>query len=127
MKKIIWLDPGPWPIYLGFCPSRKAWANEKRKKKISGNWPDFHKRGGICIQLEDKDGSTMVIVAINGAFDDPAEGILTLVHEAVHVWQYVCEAIGERSPGIETEAYTIEHFSRLLMNAYTEAYGGKHA
>jgi hypothetical protein len=41
-----------------------------------------------------------------------------LVHEAVHVWQFHCENIGEREPSIEFEAYSIQAVSQFLMEAY---------
>lgn len=39
-----------------------------------------------------------------------------LVHEAVHVWQCHCEAVGEFKAGEESMAYGIQNvFSRLLV------------
>lgn len=39
-----------------------------------------------------------------------------LVHEAVHVWQYHCEAVGEDKAGAEAMAYGIQNiFSQLLV------------
>lgn len=50
-------------------------------------------------------------------------GLLT--HEAVHVWQFYCDSIGERYPGKEQEAYSIQHISQNLWDAYVEMTGRK--
>lgn len=39
----------------------------------------------------------------------------SVIHESVHVWQYVCEAVGEDNPGAEHEAYTIAHIASTLL------------
>lgn len=55
--------------------------------------------------------------------DDPMEIMMTLVHESVHVWQYIRQVIGEDEPGIEMEAYGIENIARGLVSAYTSTQG----
>lgn len=44
-----------------------------------------------------------------------------LVHEAVHIWQWQCEFMGEDDPSREFEAYSIQAISQLLMEAYIRA------
>jgi hypothetical protein len=51
------------------------------------------------------------------------EVISTIVHEAVHVWQFICRVIGEDDPGIETEAYSIQHITEMLIDAYCKTQG----
>lgn len=41
-----------------------------------------------------------------------------LVHEAVHIFQSVCEYIGESGPSAEFEAYSIQAISQELMYAW---------
>lgn len=47
-----------------------------------------------------------------------SETILTITHEAVHVFQRVCELMGEEAPGAEVQAYAIENITRSLINAF---------
>lgn len=43
-----------------------------------------------------------------------------LVHEAVHIFQNNCDAMGEREPSEEFEAYSIQWLSQELMESYVE-------
>ncbi len=59
------------------------------------------------------------LVVINTA--EMSDGIAiagVLVHEAVHVWQYFCEDIGEENPSVEFEAYSIQAIAQALMRDY---------
>lgn len=44
-----------------------------------------------------------------------------LVHEAVHVWQFHCEWIGEEKPGTEAQAYGIQKIATELFKAYIDS------
>ena len=41
-----------------------------------------------------------------------------LVHEAMHVWQDMREAMGEHKPAVEQEAYAIQNISQSLFEEY---------
>lgn len=41
-----------------------------------------------------------------------------LSHEAVHVVQHLFEEIGEKSPGIESQAYFVQAVTQFLLNQY---------
>lgn len=47
-------------------------------------------------------------------FKDLYTGLM--VHEAVHAWQYIKEAIGEDKAGDEIEAYTVQHITEFLID-----------
>jgi len=49
--------------------------------------------------------------------------LFTIIHESVHVWQFMMEYVQEETPGIEQEAYTIEYISRELMLQYQKLTG----
>lgn len=46
------------------------------------------------------------------------EDIVTLVHEAVHVWQAIRDYLGEDEPATEQEAYCIETIFTNLLKEY---------
>ena len=73
-----------------------------------------------------KDGRTVVLVTVC----DGAENRRTLleligivVHEAAHVWQEVRLSIGERSPSIEFEAYSMQAITQELLAAFDDTRG----
>lgn len=122
MKKIdrvIWINKGWQPIPIGFSPSKEAWEREARKFRIYGDPPKAAEKGGHCAFLEnDVMGDAIILVSIhNGADRNTTDMVMTLMHEAVHVWQFVCEKLGETAPGREMEAYGIEHITRGLIGA----------
>ena len=60
------------------------------------------------------------------SFDDkkkatPTQKCGLLAHEAVHIFQKICEEIGESSPSSEFEAYSIQTIFEELLYAYDRA------
>ena len=123
--RVIWVDRGWQPVAIGFCPSKTAWEREARRLNFVDSYPEAANRGGHTSRMvNDKTGEAVIIVAVfAGAERDAHEVIMTIVHEAVHVWQFICQHIGEDSPGIEMEAYGIEQISRLLIEAWAKTRG----
>lgn len=65
-------------------------------------------------------GKRVAIVALKETEDMTATGIVgLLIHEAVHIWQYFCNSIGEKEPSIEFEAYAIQAISQELIESYS--------
>ena len=48
----------------------------------------------------------------------PVEVYGLLIHEAVHIWQDIVERMGEREPGVEIEAYSIQWIAQQLINDF---------
>lgn len=127
MKKdrVVWIERGWQPIAIGFCPNQEAWDREAAQRNIAGEYPEAANKGGhTALMVNDKSGEAIILVTIyNGAERDATELLLTIVHEAVHVWQFICQHIGETAPGIEMEAYGIEEITRGLIEAYCRTRG----
>lgn len=113
------------PVSIGFCPSVEVWKREN--KRLTGNLETYDgaKACGCTRLLRDEKGRSVILVMLGQAIseDDPMEIMMTLVHESVHVWQYIRQVIGEVEPGIEMEAYGIENIARGLVSAYTSTQG----
>jgi hypothetical protein len=62
----------------------------------------------------------MCVVCLHpdSATADPIQVACAIVHESVHVFQRLCDSIGESAPSREFEAYSIEHFSECLMREF---------
>lgn len=129
MKKydnVVWLHSGWQPVGIAFCPSEEAWNRASKRYKIDGGpYPSIAGFGGHTQHFRDTENhSSIILVTVGrGSERDAMEVISTLVHEAVHVWQFICEVIGEENPGIETEAYSIQHITEMLIDAYCKTQG----
>jgi hypothetical protein len=126
--EVVWIDRGWQPVAVGFVPSAKAWEREMKRlrtPKPRPAYPSIANFGGHTQLFEnDTTRESVILVTVgNGSERDALEVIMTIVHESVHVWQFICRVIGENSPGIETEAYAIESISRALIEAYTSTQG----
>jgi hypothetical protein len=73
------------------------------------------------------DGRECTIVALGSGHEKYSllQVLALLTHEAVHIWQFYCESIGERYPGKEQEAYAVQTISQNLWDAYTDMTGRK--
>ncbi len=61
-------------------------------------------------------GETAIIVALQLDFSLPGIAHAGLiVHESVHVFQYITEMLGEEFPSSEFQAYGIQHIAGALM------------
>jgi hypothetical protein len=70
----------------------------------------------------ENDGKLRVYVTLADRLDgkDPLGIVCLLVHEAVHVWQEMCQHVGDSNPSRETEAYAIQRISSELIAAYSK-------
>lgn len=123
--KVIWLDRGWQPVAIGFVPSKSAWDSEMKRLRSDIEYPAHRMAGGLThLSRNETTGESLILVCCHPNSErDAMSVIMTLVHEAVHVWQFLREEIGEKNPGIELEAYGIEHIAEGLINAYCESQG----
>lgn len=118
--RVIWVNRGWQRCYIGLCLSEKAWRREMKRFGC----PDepFPEAAGNCTTFS-KDDKTSLIVTIHPekAKGQPPIVVLgLLVHESVHVWQAIRDDMGERSPSIEFEAYTVQAIFQELMWAWED-------
>lgn len=116
--KVIWCDRGWMPFYYGFCPSETAWRKEMKKMGCEG---EPYPTGDGRTTTFERDSELCVIVTVNvreGVSEDAVLGML--VHETVHVKQYLMRHIGESKPSEEFEAYTMQAIFMCLMDAYAK-------
>jgi hypothetical protein len=73
-----------------------------------------------------EDGQLVAVVGVVIRAD--ADGIThatALCHETAHIWQWICEYIGEDSPSPEFEAYAMENICRELFEEYVRQTQGE--
>lgn len=73
---------------------------------------------GYASFIYSEDHNIVVVQIDDSAIDDKLTVLSLIVHEATHVKQFLCEHIGEHTPGAEFEAYTIQQISHNLFVEY---------
>lgn len=127
MKKneIIWINSGWQPVWIGYCPNKKAW-DKFVKKQCDGTF-EYPDEVATCNTFDNPDGGICCVVCINLPDDaKPLDAYSYLVHEVVHVWQRIKAHIGETNPSPEFEAYSIQYVALDMWKAYDkykEKYG----
>ena len=119
--KTRWLDrriacPGP---YLALCLSAGEFAAALKHLGVNSEvpWIKNTHSSATAHYFDHPEGRGLVcIVCVRGHEGrNPIEVAGLLVHEAVHAWQAYAEAIGERLPGVEQEAYAVQAIAQELM------------
>lgn len=108
------------PVYIGLCTSELSYTRELKRLNAEpkGEWLEGTEVGKVH-PFEDSDGGVILIVCVKPT-DSVRDLQATIVHESVHVWQFVKEYIGENEPSKEFEAYSVENIYTTLMGAYNE-------
>jgi hypothetical protein len=121
LAKVVWLDRGWQPTFIGFCPSRKAWNREMKRLGVKDE-PYPNDAAGRCTTFDSK-GKVCIIVTIREACEkhhSRTEIAGLICHEATHAWQKVREVMGEAEPSIEFEAYSMQAIFQNLYQAWLD-------
>lgn len=109
MKRIHYLNTGPWPWYIGFTTDEAAFQREMKRLKVKDAGPGV-KSGSNAATHHFVNGSTnMAIIVMHPPTRKASKEQYAslLAHEAVHVVQEMREKLGEL--GLEAEAYLVQH------------------
>lgn len=122
--KPVWLDRaliiGP---YLSLCTSEKEFRAVLDSLDVPlHNRPRWVSEGAHATthKLESPEHLAAVVCVAAQDHWEGSELAALLAHEAVHVFQLHCEAIGEREPSIEFEAYSIQSICLMLFSEYAK-------
>ena len=123
-----WLDrrvakPGS---YLALCLTKEELQDAYRG--LTPEYLEFPESGATAFSFRHaRTNETCSIVALSDSAQKSLNSIEIagmLVHEAVHVWQYYAEKMGEMKPGDEQEAYAIQAISQELLAEYARRING---
>ena len=123
LQNVHWLPRSWYPVEVGFAPSREAREKYRQEFNAKSAWPGVESTGRCEIMRDKVQGGAVILIALSPLLTDPLEIVLTLAHEAVHGFQYVCDYVGEHKPGAEAQAYGIEQILKGLIEAYRETLG----
>jgi hypothetical protein len=124
--RVIYIDRGWQPVFIGFCPNEKAWKREM--KRMGRNPADCHypqSDGHVMIFHRPDEPSVCLITVKDGAENERCLSSIVgiIVHECTHVWQEIREFIGEEKPGMEAEAYALQTLTMNVLAAFYQTRG----
>lgn len=118
------------PLEYALCISAKQYHRELKRlgvpRKYRGEFLPTECQA-MAHRFESASGAVpfaLVTIGHTGKLDGIKIASI-LMHEAVHIFQYIKEAIGEDEPGMETEAYSIQKIAQNLMYSYADQTGAK--
>lgn len=123
MHKTIWCEKGWYPVYYGYCPSATAWRHAMKQFKLQHEWPGKAGFAKTCEFVNAKGYVCCMVLIPDWEHAAPLETVAIIAHEATHIWQHIKININETHPGVEQEAYAIQHITGNLLNAYVQAHG----
>lgn len=118
MKDIHWIDSGQWPPAIAITNNKKAYQRFMRSHcgGVAADHPQFPPfNGGLCQKLVD--GNSCIFLITVGEQADDIELACAVAHEATHLARWLFEHIGEKEPGLESQAYLVEHIVRHGLRA----------
>jgi hypothetical protein len=122
------LSPVLWetPASLYAVDSSDALAAVLRREGVPPDeWMSFLRNESndrvALAEVQYYDGGALCVVCFGESLFDSdnvtSSQILTLTHEAVHVFQRQCDLMAEEAPGDEVQAYAIERITQTLIDA----------
>jgi hypothetical protein len=109
-------------LHFGLCLNERKFRQELKRLGVESDvefLKTWHSGATTHFFTNKARGSVSAIVCMRDPGKRQIEEVYALlVHEAVHIWQEHCSLIGEDSPSPEFEAYSVQHISLCLMDAY---------
>ena len=124
--KAVWCDRtlAETPFDFCLCLTEAQYHRELKRLRIpKGSWSPFTVRNQIATVhrfINEVSGNVALVCVKEKSGKTIHQINAVLVHEAVHLWQWTKELIGEDEPSIEFEAYAIQAMSQRLFYAYEE-------
>lgn len=116
-----WLDRDTvYAPYMTLCLTEAQYLRAVKHCKVQNPSPWLSPNHKACLHTWEMEGKVTCVVCLNpdAREADPVDVACTLVHEAVHVFQRLCDSIGESEPSREFEAYSIERIAGRLMREF---------
>ena len=118
--KLNWLDRGlVYAPRMVLCLSEQEYLQAVKLYRVDYPHPWILHGQAAVVHTWERDGMLACIVCLNPPEEfDSINVACTIVHEAVHIFQRLCEQLGETSPSKEFQAYSIERITERLMREY---------
>src|SRR3990167_10259786 len=106
LNRTLFIVPG----YIFLCRTEKEFSLLKKQLNIQNDLPFLGAQAKATTHAFERGSDNIYIVCLGNTKGRTKTQIFSLlVHEAVHIWQWIKIQIGEREPSAEFEAYAIQH------------------
>ena len=113
---IRYFNVGPYPVWFGVTTSEIKFRKELKRLKIAENLQFVSPNKDAMVHcFEHKNELNMITTVRMNEKYKKSQVIGLLVHEAVHVWQEIMIWIGEKHPGDEISAYSIQNIAQSMI------------
>ena len=119
LKKAKFINPGIYPVYVGYVNTEKAW--KRLMKHMSIKEPTEFPPYGNCTSFESNTGGLTIVISLNyKAFkrEPKRTAYQLLAHEAKHAHDAIMDHIKEFKRDGECSAYTIDWLVREGAKAF---------
>lgn len=109
------------PVYYTLCTDEKDFYKQMKYIRMPiKEQPEFmvEGSGATTHSFNCDDGRHVAIVCIGTDNKNFGEVCSLLAHEAVHIFQFIRELMGEKNPSVEFEAYSIQMITQQLIIEY---------
>ena len=109
------LFTGPCSIFL--CRTEGDFSRLKKQLGIQNDLPFLGAQANATTHAFERGNDNVYIVCLGDTKGRTKTQIHSLlVHEAVHIWQWIKLQIGEKEPSVEFEAYAIQNLCQTLFD-----------
>jgi hypothetical protein len=120
-SKVTWCSVALFksPYSYGVCTTPERFAHEMKRLNVKSPPPFLTSANAHATTHYFTTGDDNSAIVTIGKLDGRlmVEVIGLLAHEATHIWQTVCEHVGEKAPSAEFEAYAIQWITQQLVEA----------
>lgn len=117
LKKAKFINPGIYPVYIGYCNSKRSWLQLMKHMNIK-DYTEFPSCGN-CTTFESTSGDLTIVISCNHkAFKNKRDIYSMLAHEAKHAHDAIMDHIKEFKRDGECSAYTIDWLVREGAKAF---------
>lgn len=121
VDEVFWIELGPLPIKVGYSPSWKARTRALKKLRIT-NRPSWEESDGRCEHWWNVgkylDHVVLITLSTKARRHEMPYIAGVIAHECMHAWRHIREAIGEKEPSSEFEAYTMQQMVQHVLHAH---------
>ena len=118
--EVTWAELGFLPVSVGYAPNKKAW--KKALKDLGIMQEPFPETDGRCDWWtsvgELRTDAILITVGKRAKNYSMAQVTGIIAHECMHAWRHIREAIGEKEPSTEFEAYVLQALVQSVVHAH---------